>query len=82
MLVYTPEVAIGGGFVATEGQALGLFSMNFNLFALEYRPTKNIGLSMSLINLSYDLATYEGVSIGNLNFNILSSPKVGIRYYF
>ena len=79
-LYYTPEFKIGGGFAATEGYTTGLFSLGLDLFALEFMPSKHVGISLSLVNMTYNLLP-EG-PIGTFNFGLLSSPEVGFRYYF
>lgn len=79
-LYYTPEFKIGGGFAAGEDYSTGLFAFGLDIFALEYMPTKNLGISMSLVNLNYNLLP-EG-PISTFNFALLSSPEVGFRYYF
>ena len=79
-LYYTPELRIGGGLAASDGYSTGLFSLGLDLFALEFKPSNRIGLSVSLVNMSF-IALPE-VEINTFNFNLISSPQFGFRYYF
>lgn len=79
-LYYTPEFNIGGGFAASDGYTTGLFTLGLDLFALEFMPTSKIGLSLSLVNLQYNLLSEASVS--TFHFGLLTSPEVGFRYYF
>jgi hypothetical protein len=47
---------------------------------LEFMPSKHVGISLSLVNMTYNLLP-EG-PVGTFNFGLLSSPEVGFRYYF
>lgn len=75
---YTPQLAIGGGFVAQSGETTGYFAMSLSLFAVEFQPAPNWGFAVDLVNLGYN-RIYE---VNIVNFNLFSSPSVGIRYYF
>ena len=79
-LYYTPGIKIGGGIYAYNGNTLGLFTMDLDLFAMEFKPTKNIGLSASLVNLNYTLL--PGIESNTFDLSILTSPKFGFHYYF
>lgn len=77
---YTPQFAIGGGFAAYNGVdgVDGIFTMSFNLASFEYKPIENLGISLDLINLDYNLINRVNV----VNFGLFTSPSVGVRYYF
>lgn len=77
-LYYVPELAIGGGFMASEGESEGLFTMSLKLASLEYRPTSKFAFGVGLINLDYS----RWSEINLVNFGILSSPTVSFKYFF
>ena len=77
-LYYVPSLDIGGGLLAQDSNVAGLFGFSLDLFAMEYKATKNFGFGASLVNLSYALMG----GIDSLNFSILTSPTVSFRYYF
>ena len=77
-LYYTPQLNIGGGIGIYSGYEAGIFTLSLNLASFEYRPTKNIGISTSLVNLNYNLVDRTN----SVNFNVLYSPSVGFHYYF
>ena len=77
-LYYTPQLNIGGGIGIYSGYEAGIFTLSLNLASFEYRPTKNIGISTSLVNLNYNLIDRTN----SVNFNVLYSPSVGFHYYF
>ena len=79
-LYYTPEFTIGGGLAANDGYSVGVFAFDLDLFALEYMPSNHIGLSLSLVNMSY--ALIPEASVSTFHFVLLTSPEVGFRYYF
>lgn len=79
-LYYTPEFKIGGGFAASENYTTGLFTFGLDLFALEFMPSEKLAISLSLVNLTYNLLP-EG-PISTFNFSLMSTPQVGVRYYF
>ena len=79
-LYYTPELRIGGGLISSDGYSAGLFTFGLDLFALEFMPTNQIGLSLSLVNISFmALPEYE---LNTFNFSLISSPQFSFRYYF
>lgn len=77
-LYYVPELAIGGGFIASHGESQGLFTMSLKLASLEYRPTSKFAFGVGLVNLDY--SRYS--EINQVNFGILSSPTVSFKYFF
>lgn len=79
-LYYTPGIKIGGGIRAFDSDITGIFTFGLDLFALEFKPTKRIGLSVSLVNFNYELETADNFNI--FSFDILTSPKFGFHYYF
>lgn len=79
-LYYTPEFTIGGGLMASDGYSVGAFTFGLDLFALEFMPSKHVGLSLSLVNMSYVLL--PEVSFSTFHFGLLTSPEIGFRYYF
>lgn len=76
-LYYTPQFSVGGGF--QNGGDTGIFAMSFDIASLEYRPVENMALSVGLVNLDY---TCAGKYSNSVWFNLLTSPKIGFRYYF
>ncbi|MBQ8336206.1 MAG: hypothetical protein IJY44_01590 [Bacteroidaceae bacterium] len=76
-LYYTPQFSVGGGF--QHGGDTGVFVMSFDLASLEFKPVDNMAISLGLVNLDY---TYAGKYNNNVWFNLLTSPKIGFRYYF
>lgn len=77
-LYYTPQFSIGGGFTSHSHNTNGVFSLSMSFLSLEFQPKENWGISMDLVNLSYNLEN----SYNHVGFNFLSSPSVGVRYYF
>ena len=72
------DAIFGGGIGIYSGYEAGIFTLSLNLASFEYRPTKNIGISTSLVNLNYNLVDRTN----SVNFNVLYSPSVGFHYYF
>lgn len=77
-LYYTPQFSFGGGFTAYSGNTNGVFTLSMSFLSLEFQPKENWGISMDLVNLSYNLED----RYNRVGFNFLSSPSVGVRYYF
>lgn len=77
-LYYVPEFAIGGGFVAANGETEGMFQLSLNLASLEYRPTQKMSFGVGLVNLNY----MKFGDAYNVNFGILTSPTVSFKYFF
>ena len=77
-LYYTPQFNIGGGVGIYSGYVAGIFTLTLNIASFEYRPTKKIGISASLINLNYNLID----KTNSFNFNILYSPSIGFHFYY
>ncbi|MBR6757161.1 MAG: hypothetical protein IKM35_01605 [Bacteroidaceae bacterium] len=79
-LYYIPELKIGGGVMSSDGYSTGVFSLGVNLFALEFKPSAKVGLSLSLVNLSCMVLPENELTA--FNFNLISTPQFGFRYYF
>lgn len=76
---YTPEITIGGGFIAGKNLALGTFSLGINLIGFEFKPLKHIGISVNVDNSSYIFMPKDSSS--SVHFAILPSVALGFRYY-
>lgn len=77
-LYYTPQLNIGGGVGIYSGYEAGIFTIALDLATFEYRPIEKLGISISLINLNYNLID----KTKSFNFNVLYSPSIGFHYYF
>ena len=76
---FTPEITIGGGFIAGKNLALGAFSLGINLIGFELRPAEHIGISLNIDNTSYLFMPKDASS--SMHFAILPSLALGFRYY-
>lgn len=77
-LYYVPEFFIGGGFVASGGDSVGMFALSLKLAALEYRATSKFAFGVGLVNLNYSRLS----EINLVNFGVLTSPTVSFKYFF
>lgn len=77
-LYYTPQLSLGGAFGVYSGYTAGIFTMTLGIGSFEYKPIEKLGVSISLVNMSYYLID----KTNSLNLNLFSSPTIGFHYYF
>lgn len=95
ILSYTPGVSIGVGFGFAEETSPFLLAATISPFALEIKPTRHIGINVSLGSLYYSMAstTIESEVMGK-DLNVTTTThaygfefkdainSIGVRYYF
>ncbi len=94
-LFYTPGVNIAVGLKTDKGAIGFTCGINVDLSMLEYKPTKNIGIVLSLGGISWDMATFSKVDKSieppirsretehNVSINyITGNIGLGLKFYF
>ena len=81
-LYYTPSLEVAFAYGSSSGLNMSGFGLGLSCFGLEFRPSKHLGFSASILSVNYVMLSRYGVTINNVGLNISASPTIGFKYYF
>lgn len=79
---YTPALELAYCNAFSGEASLPGFGAGLSLARFEYRATKQLALSASMLSLDYVLLAKNGLKVNTVNFGLSLSPSIGLRYYF